>query len=75
MIKNAVFDRITRMDNKLVVCYEPIDHAGPGQQGSEQVLGDNETPNIDRASFVVREPEADFLQGDAYPGRSHFERR
>ena len=63
------------MDNELVLFYEASDQAGPGQQGPEQVLGNHEAPNIDRASSVAREPEADFLQGDSYPGRNHFERR
>lgn len=63
------------MDNELVVYYGPIDQAKSDQKGSEQALGSHETPSIDRTSSLFREPEADFLQGDAYPGRNHFERR
>lgn len=75
LIKIAVFDRITRMDNDLAVYYGPIDQAESDQRGSEQALGSHETPSIDRTSSLFREPEADFLQGDAYPGRSTLERR
>ncbi len=78
MIKIAVFDKIARMENKLttndLVDYGSSIDPGQRQQGEEH-LHHHEPSEAVTVISGVREPEADFLQGDTYPGRNHFERR
>lgn len=66
------------MENTLIINELP-DHIAPAvseqrQQGAGHLHHHGPSEAITVTSGV-REPESDFLQGDAYPGRNHFERR